>query len=66
MSPLLSLETDEPLRYLLTTVVVWIGVASVVEFVVAGGRLADALVTGAFGGVAFGSAVLLLNGTDGS
>ncbi|MFC5134989.1 MULTISPECIES: hypothetical protein [Haloferacaceae] len=62
MSRLLSLEPTEPLRYLLTNVVVWVGVASVVEFAVAGGRLADAIVTGAFGGVAFGVAMILFNG----
>ena len=66
MTPSLDLDRSNPARYLLATVVVWIAVAGVVEFTVAGGRPTDAVVTGTFGGLAFGVATLLLRRSGGS
>ncbi|GAA0509881.1 hypothetical protein SAMN04488066_10884 [Halorubrum aquaticum] len=66
MTPSLDLDRSNPLRYLLSTVVVWIVVAGVVEFTFADGRAVDAVVTGTFGGLAFGVATLLLQRHGGS
>ncbi|SMO52460.1 hypothetical protein [Halorubrum cibi] len=64
MTPSIDLDRSNPLRYLFATVAVWIVVTGVVEFTVAGGRPVDAVVTGTFGGLAFGVATLLLGRSD--
>ncbi|OYR59337.1 hypothetical protein [Halorubrum halodurans] len=64
MRPSIDPGRTTPAWYLLSTVAVWIVVAGVVEFTVAGGRPTDAVVTGTFGGLAFGVATLLVRGND--